>query len=89
MRLNRCDDKPGFVVGSYLSRRIVANTLKRSTICQFNDIVRFLPYTSCYEQGLPSYLCYHKYWCALTAPFHLDHLPIEIGGGGEKIIFST
>jgi len=28
--LIRCNDKPGFVVGSYLSRRMVAHTLKRS-----------------------------------------------------------
>ena len=26
----RCNDKPGFVVGSYLSRRMVAHTLERS-----------------------------------------------------------
>jgi len=30
MQNTRCNDKPGFVVGSYLSRCIVANTLKRS-----------------------------------------------------------
>ena len=30
MHYSRSDDKPGSVVGSYLSRRIVANTLKRS-----------------------------------------------------------
>jgi len=30
IRGKRRNDKPGSVVGSYLSRRIVANTLKRS-----------------------------------------------------------
>jgi len=29
--LIRCNDKPCFVVGSYLSRCIVANTFKRSS----------------------------------------------------------
>ena len=74
--LVRCNDKPGFVVGSYLSRRIVANTLKRSAKCLV-ALQELLPSTSCCGQGLPSYSCYHKHWWALTPPFHL--LPIQIG----------
>jgi len=34
-------------------------------------IVRLIPYTSCYRQGLPSCPCYHRHWWALTPPFHL------------------
>ena len=39
----RCNDKPGFVVGSYLSRRYVTITLKRSmctdlTACETHTI---------------------------------------------------
>ena len=29
-KITRCNDKPGFVVGSYLSRPVVANRLERS-----------------------------------------------------------
>jgi len=36
--------------------------------------VRLIPYTSCCEQGLPGYPCYHKYRWALTPPFHCDFL---------------
>ncbi len=38
----RCNDKPGFVVDSYLSRRSVANTLKRS-MCA--DLTAYETYT--------------------------------------------
>ena len=51
---NRSDDKPGSVVGSYLSRCIVANTLKRSTNANQMALQELLPYASCYRQGLPS-----------------------------------
>jgi len=37
-------------------------------------IVRLVPYTSCYRQGLPSCPCCHGHWWALTPPFHLFRL---------------
>lgn len=30
----------------------------------------FLPIGPCTGWGLPSYLCFQRHWCALTAPFH-------------------
>jgi len=58
-------------LGSYLSRRMVTHTLKRDTNANLMALWDFLPCASCYGQGLPSYLCYHRYWWSLTPPFHL------------------
>jgi len=49
--------------------------IRSSEVCVLiEQLVRLIPYTSCCEQGLPSYLCYHKHWWALTPPFHIDCL---------------
>ena len=68
--LNRSDDKPGSVVGSYLSRPDVANRLKRSMSADQTALQELLPYASCCGQGLPGWGCHHPHRWALTPPFH-------------------
>jgi len=67
---NRSDDKPGSVVGSYLSRPAVADRFKRSTFAAKQRLQELLPYASCCGQGLPGCPCHHRHRWSLTPPFH-------------------
>jgi len=70
MHDSRSDDKPGSVVGSYLSRPAVADRFKRSTFATKQRLQELLPYASCCGQGLPGCPCHHRHRWSLTPPFH-------------------
>ena len=70
------------IVGATISRVLswvviyldVLLPIRSSEVCVLiKQLVRLIPYTSCCKQGLPSCLCYHKHWWALTPPFHYHH----------------
>jgi len=69
-------DKPGSV-GLTGVRRLVIYLVRaspRASSGQPGDVGEpgrlSLPIGPCTGWGLPSYPCYQRYWCALTAPFH-------------------